>query len=173
MKPLQSLVLLVLLCVVSGCSVADEIVGNYELLICKSACSFEHPQAVIAKGVVVLSPVPLTGGVAAKLEHSPFVKPNDVRACFFGTPSKGAKSFAFLTNAMATSWALRGNSLTFELFRSADAGYEVELQRKGNVFVGNGTSWGAGVAAPHYSPDTVLARRIGPVNISACLHPAT
>jgi len=172
MRSLQSLALLGFLGI-AGQSIADEISGNYDVLVCKSACSFEQPQSVLARGIVVLSESPLPRRTVDILGLSDFVAPDEARACISGTHSKDAKTFAFLRKTTATSWVLRGGLVTFELFRSADAGYEVELGRKGNILVGKGTSWGAGVAAPHYSPDIVVARRTGPVSISACLQPAT
>jgi hypothetical protein len=171
-KFVQSLTVLALLCVAATQSIAGEGAGNYELLICKSACSFEHPQSAVAKGLIVLSEDPLPRDVVEKIRLSHFVEPNHARACFVGTQSERAKTFAFLTKAMSTSWALENGVLKFELFRSADAGYEVELERKSSILVGKGMSWGAGVAAPHFTPDIVVGRRIGPVNVSACLEPA-
>jgi hypothetical protein len=151
---------------------ASEMTGNYQLLICKSPCSFEQPQSAVAEGVLVLSDEPLSPGDIQKLGPSHFSASNEPRACFAGSRSDSAETFAFLGKRGVTSWALENGLIKLELFRSADAGYEIELERIGEVLIGKGVSWGAGVAAPQYSHDFVIGRRIGPVNISVCLEPA-
>ena len=148
---------------------ASEVAGTYELLVCKTACSFADPDAAFAKGIVVLFDKAMTPKEIERVDPSHFVWPNEVvRACFAGQNFKGADSFAFGERVGATHWSLQGKLLNFELLRSVDAGYEVDVERDGRNLVGKGTSWGAGVAAPGFSSDIVVGRRIGPPDISAC-----
>jgi hypothetical protein len=156
---------------VSGCSLLPpkpDVSGTYELIVCKEACSFDNPQAAIAHGVIVLFNKPLSHSDVQKIDPYHFSEPYEVvRACFAGHESKDAESFAFGGSAGARSWSLKGNTLTFSLLRSIDAGYSVDAEYKGDSFSGKGASWGAGVAAPGYTPDIVLGRRVSPADITA------
>ena len=172
MKALPSLLLMA-----STCCLAQpktDVSGTYELLVCKKSCSFEKPQAAIAHGTVVLFESPLSQADADRLDPFHFAEPNEViRACFVGEESNDAQSFAFGEKVGTTAWSLKGNTLTFSLMRSLDAGYSVEAERNGTKFSGKGVSWGAGVAAPGYTPDAIVGRRVGPPNIAACTKKAT
>ena len=165
---------LILLLMVPACCLAQpysSAAGTYELIVCKSTCSFENSQAAIARGVVVLFDNPLAQTDVEKLDPFHFAEPNEViRACYAGEEFKDAQTYAFGTNIGTTSWSQKGTGavLTFSLMRSIDAGYSVDVRCSDNGFSGKGTSWGAGVAAPRYGPDVVVGRRIGSADMAAC-----
>ena len=163
---------LLLFLMASACGVAKsnpDTSGTYELIVCKNACSFENPKTVIARGVVILFENSLSRTDVEKLDPFHFREPNEgIRACFAGESSKGAESLAFGRKTGVTVWSLNDKTLSFFLFRSVDAGYSVDVQYSGNAFSGKGVSWGAGVAAPGYTPDIVVGRRVGPPDIAAC-----
>jgi len=157
-----------------GAQSAASMAGSYELLVCKTACAFGDSQTPDSLGVVVLFDAPLSKKDVEDIEPFHFATPGEnVRACYSGTQSEKAETFAFGTQRGVSAWEFKDNQLTFELFRSVDAGYEATLHRDGMVLHGTGSSWGAGVAAPGYSPDVIVARRVGPSDISWCAKSTT
>jgi len=145
------------------------VTGTYELLVCKSTCSFANPESAFAKGVVVLCHDAMSSKEVERVDPFHFTLPNEkVRACFTGNILKDGESYVFGRRTGATSWALKGKKLDFSLMRSTDAGYDVEALIEGDAFSGKGVSWGAGAAAPDYEPDFVVGRRKGPPDITAC-----
>jgi hypothetical protein len=82
---------------------------------------------------------------------------------------KKADSFAALNENGFSAWAMKNDEIEFSMFRSPDAGYQVTVRLKGFDFVGAGSSWGAGAAAPHFSNDVVVGRRTGPPDATQCI----
>jgi hypothetical protein len=157
----------------SGRADTPGVTGTYELLICKSSCSFSNPQLAIARGRLVLSDSPLSTDEVKKTDRFHLSVPGErLRACFSGARPMHAETYAFIGNSGATTWTLTNNLLRVSLYRSPDAGYEAELHVDGDILSGQGRSWGAGVAAPRFGPDVIVGRRVGPPDISACA-PAT
>jgi len=148
----------------------SEVIGTYELLLCKSECSFENLAAAITRGTVVLFKDPLSQEDVEKLDRFHRARAEEVlRACFSGVRPEHAETYAFIQKTGATTWSFENNVLKFGLFRSPDAGYEAELRLRGDVLSGEGHSWGAGAGAPRFSPvDVIVGRRVGPPNLSAC-----
>ena len=148
---------------------ASDVSGTYELLICKHACSFRHPGTTFAKGIIILFDKPMSAQEIERVDPFYFSWPNEVvRACFSGENIGHLSSFAFLQQTGVTPWSAKGQSLTFELFRSPDARYEVEANREGTHFVGKGISSGGGGNEPAHSPDVVVGRRTGPPSVVTC-----
>lgn len=152
----------------------SEAIGTYELLICKSECSFQNPAMAIARGTIVIFKDALSPEDIERIDRFHHARTEEVlRACFYGVRSEHTDTYAFIQKTGATMWSFENNSLKLGLFRSPDAGYEVDLQLRGNALSGEGHSWGAGAGAPRFSPvDVIVGRRVGPPRISACL-PAT
>ena len=150
-------------------SAASDVAGTYEILICKHACSFEHPGTTFAKGVIVLFDEPMSPQEIKRVDPFFHSWPNEViRACFSGEQAGHLSSFAFIQQTGATPWSAKGQLLTFELFRSPDARYEVEARREGTHFSGKGISSGGGGNEPAHSPDIVVGRLTGPPSAAAC-----
>jgi len=152
----------------------SDVIGTYQLLICKSDCSFQNTAAALARGTIVLFRAPLREKEVEKLD--PYYRPTRVgvapRACFHGVQSKHSDTYAFNLETGVTAWSFKNGKLEFSLYQSPDAGYGVSLRLRGDVLSGKGQSWGGGVGGPEFSPDVVIGRRVGAPNISAC-SPAT
>ena len=142
--------------------------GTYEIIVCKESCSFSDMTNVFARGIVVLDDHRLPTRDGTQVEPS-FIGPNEVaRACYSMNVLRKADSFAGLSKQGISSWRMSGGVIEFSIFRSADAGYEVSAHLNGAELFGYGSSWGAGVAAPHYTNDTIVGKRVGPPDIKNC-----
>lgn len=142
-------------------------VGTYDMIICKKRCSFADTTAVIATARVVLSSQALP--IRDRDQVYPFlIQPEEARACFVTKEVRKADTFAALSPSGFSAWKVTKSEIEFSLFRSADAGYTVDAKLNTDGFVGHGTSWGAGAAKTTFSPDVVVARRIGTVDLSVC-----
>ena len=164
------------------CYAASEqgtVAGTYELLACKGACSFAKPETAFAKGMVVLFNDVMSKKEVERVDPFHSGPPDEkIRACFTGDNLKGGESFIFTQRTGVSSWSLKGKKLEFSLLFAIDAGYDVEASREGDVFSGKGVSWSAPEPPGQgYGPDSIVGRRKGPPNISACasaqLQPAT
>ncbi len=88
------------LAAVTNCAASD-VAGTYELLICKHACSFEHPGPTFAKGVIVLFDEPMSPQEIKRVDPFFHSWQNEViRACFSGKQTGHLNSFAFIS----TNW---------------------------------------------------------------------
>ena len=151
-----------------------DVAGSYEILVCKTGCAFGDSQAPAALGTVVLFDAPLSTSDVVDIDPFHFGTPDEtLRACFSGMQYENAETLAFGSKRGVSGWEYKHNQLTFQLLRSIDAGYEATLQREGELLRGTGTSWGAGEAAPGYRPDVIVARRVGPPDISWCARSTT
>jgi hypothetical protein len=149
-------------------SKARQVAGTYELLICKSTCSFSNQRNAFARAVVVLFDQP----IARKpyIARQPYAIDPSLKACYLVKRNAKAESYAGIQETGMTSWLLRGHTIQFDLYRSPDARYMVEVERTGDLLVGTGRSWGVGMGAPapEYTPDRVVGRRVRPPDVSAC-----
>jgi hypothetical protein len=153
-------------------SKADHVSGTYELLLCKranSTGSFSHPENAFATVVVVLFDAMIARKDVDRISIDPYHddRPN---ACYAFKRKVHAQSYAGISERGVSSWLLRGKTIEFDLFRSPDAGYAVEIQRSGGLLTGTGRSSGVGAGAPPrgHTLDTIVGRRVGPPVISAC-----
>jgi hypothetical protein len=145
----------------------DKVAGTYELLICKSACSFADPQNAFTRATVVLLDHTLPREERDLID--PYYHGSGVaKGCFSLKHLAKAESFAQIKTTGATPWQFKDGTLRFELYRSPDAGYFVELERRRGVLLGKGVSFGAGVANPGYSDDVVVGRRLKGADTSVC-----
>jgi hypothetical protein len=148
-------------------SAAIHVSGTYELLICKSDCSLSDPKNGFTKAIVVLQDQPLTQDQARQIDEF-YRTDGPPTGCYKLTHLEKVKSYVQIGDTSLTAWKLESGKLQFSLFRSPDAGYRVTLAIDGERVKGKGVSWGAGVAAPNYSDDVVIGRRVGPANIAVC-----
>jgi hypothetical protein len=125
---------------------------------------------VFAKAVIVLLDHAMAQKDVERMKPSAYFGDQPVRACYVVKRDFEAQSYAGIEETGVTAWLITGHTLEFELFRSPDAGYSVEVERTGDLLAGTGRSWGAGMGAPppEYGPDLVFGRRRGPPDISVC-----
>ena len=143
--------------------------GTYELIICKSACSFSKPENAFATVSVVLFDRAMTQKDMNRIDQYHHYDPG-TNACYAFKRKVQAQSYAGIEEKGVSLWHLSDHKIWFDLFHSPDAGYVVELKRTGDSLVGTGTSGGVGGGAPppEYTSDMVAGRRVGPPDISAC-----
>lgn len=174
---MKTIALLLLSIVTLGFSVqaADtsehgKVAGTYEIIICKSNCSFSDPSNVFATTVVVLFDRAMSQEDMSRLDPFYHYDPSDVRACYAVDLKAHAQSYVGINKTGVSPWELTGNKIRFDLFHSPDAGYAVDIEHTGELMTGTGRSWGAGMGAPppDFGPDVIVGRRLGPPNISAC-----
>lgn len=141
------------------------VAGTYDLLICKGPCSFAERGNVLRTAVIVLFDRPMSPKDVQRIDSPYFSSRYDkANACYVLTyPNRKVSG--------ATAWMLDRTTLSFTLMRSKekDSWYSVRVERKGDFLSGVGNFWSAGVAPPSdFVPDTVVARRRGLADISAC-----
>jgi hypothetical protein len=135
--------------------------GTYEVLFCASPCNSSNRPDALAAGVLVLDSLPI-------LSRAGFLeKPN---ACFQFSRREHFDSYAVLFPAGYTEWHLfsTGDSITFDTYRSPDAGHSVTAALTDSGFVGLGHSSGAGVAAIDVPDEFVIGYRTGPPDVNRC-----
>jgi len=149
--------------------------GTYKILICKKLCSATDKENVVVEGDLVL--------FAEKLEQKNFDRfdrnrfnhhrPGEaINGCFTLRTLVKGQTYAGIEEIGLTSWSPHEDKLTFALFHSPDAGYEVEVKHTSEGFAGTGVSWGAGASAPsddERGPDIVIARRTGDAALTRCV----
>lgn len=139
------------------------IAGTYDLLICKGECSFTEHRNVLRTGVIVLFDRAMKRNDVVRIDSAyldfRYDKPT---ACYLLNNSNRQDSGV-------TAWKLDRHTLSFTLMHSPDSWYSVRVERKGDLLSGVGNFWSAGVAPPpDFVPDTIVGRRRGPADISAC-----
>jgi hypothetical protein len=136
--------------------------GTYDVLLCSEPCIRADSANALAKGVVVLNSVPI------RFAHDLF-NPNP-NGCFRFSRSPKLQSYAVLMNAGYTGWRLSGggDSITFDTYRSPDAGHDIQAILTDTGFRGVGHSWGAGVAEIYEPDEYVIAYRTGPPHLNKC-----
>lgn len=138
------------------------IAGTYELLFCKSPCSFSATSKVLGTGVIVLFDRAMKRKDVARLDPPYDFSHEKANACY-------ALTYPIPQASGATVYSLDRETLSFTLMRSKDSWYSVRVERKGDVLSGVGNFWSAGVAPPPgFVPDTIVGRRRGPADIAAC-----
>jgi hypothetical protein len=156
--------------------------GTYAVTICPSPCDPSRPEGAVAIGHLVLEQrmysaeevrqvQALYGGRGAFLYRSAGGEPN---ACFGLSRPRPSRSYAGLYPAGLTRWRISegGDSITIRLFSSPDAHYRTTLRVRGGDLHGRGESVLRGPEGPEAPPDSIYARRIGPVDRSVCLEAA-
>lgn len=147
--------------------------GTYEIRICKTACVAGEDEGVVVKGHVVLFSAVLDKQEIARIPSASlrYVPNNAPNACFVLEKMSGRdyKGYAGIDESGFTAWSVTDDQPKLSLFRSPDAGYQVSLRPTTKGFEGEGTSWGAGVAAPpERGPDFVVLQNVGKSDIRRC-----
>ncbi len=151
---------------------APDLAGTYALRICRGVCSPQDTTLDLRRGVLVLTeqPIDLTGqpdSVQSSLEdfHDP-----PVNACYVLRALRDDPSTYALLAVGGTRWRLdsTGTRVSFDLYASVDAGYEVTAMGSATGLRGRGHSWGVGLAAVDYPHDSVVATRLDAPDPSVC-----
>ncbi|MBX9929614.1 MAG: hypothetical protein K2X99_11975 [Gemmatimonadaceae bacterium] len=153
--------------------------GTYALWVCRSGpCRDSTDQRLVTRGVLVLGgSSELLTALPESLQRalSPRYARVKANGCFDVSPQPtGSESYAGIARQAGIVWTSVDSvgAISFQLYRSPDAAHDVLLHRVGDELIGRGDSRGAGSAAVAWSPDTVIARRIGPVDLARCAHAA-
>jgi hypothetical protein len=155
--------------------------GTYNLHLCRVTCDPSLPRNEIRRGWVVLDSIPIhldqfSDSVRQALAMgATFRGPEAGNGCFrLLTTRPDVESYAGIAPGGLIHWApIRGgDSVSFALYQSPDAGHEVRIRGTALGFVGSGESWGAGAAAVDYPADVVLAEYVGPPDVARCAEAA-
>lgn len=151
----------------------SQLVGTYEVVICRGACSFASGGNAVAEGHFVLLGKGLEQAEANRLDmfFERALSRRDANGCYNlkRLSNHDYVGYANTRGPALTIWSLTNGELHLSLFRSTDAGYEVVLRGNAGALSGTGQSWGAGVAEPQdKTTDQVIARRVGAAEIRAC-----
>ena len=132
---------------------------TYDLQICRGSCDAKDGGPYLT-GTVTLLPVGMRdrSGRLLRAESGAGV----INGCYTLTRIRPQNdSYAGTQPKGYLSWTYRfsDSTLTFALYRSADAGYDVELKPASPDLAGTGRSWGPRVAKISAPRDTVIAVR--------------
>jgi len=151
----------------TAASPSQEAAGTYSVQVCRSVCTGLEAKPYLTGTVVLLErPVLRKDG---KPINGLFVE-GPVNGCF-KLPRLQARddTYAGIDAEGPLSWQIDDSgTLRFPLYRSADAGYEVELKPGPHAWSGTGHSWGAGAAEIHAPVDQVVATRTGAAAQGQC-----
>jgi len=152
--------------------------GTYTLHVCRVVCDAAHPRNEIRSGWMVLDTTAVDIAVFADsiqraLKDAYMFMRHDGTAngCFqVRTTRPEVESYAGITPGSLLHWqrAAGGDSVSFALYRSPDAGYEVSVHPTPTGFLGQGQSWGAGAAEVDYPEDIVVGDYVGPPQLERC-----
>ena len=152
--------------------------GTYTLHLCRVTCDPSVPRNEIRRGWVVLDSAP----IQLELFPDSIRKALEMGAIFIRRDGPGNGCFRLLQTRpdvetyagiepgglLHWSTVKAGDSVTFALYRSPDAGHEVTIRGTQSGFSGTGESWGAGAAAVDYPPDIVVGEYVGPPEPARC-----
>lgn len=144
--------------------------GTYAIRFCRGSC----PAATYRTGTLVLLDRPLRD--AQGHARSKWLEPGQINGCLALDPVQGAPGrwvfYPGLAPRRFIAWsAVDGRSASFELDRTVDAGYQVELRLTPSGLGGAGMFWSASGppgAPPSLQRDAVQARRLGEADPARC-----
>jgi len=132
--------------------------GSYRVSICRGTCA----DSLRVSGYLVLATPPAN-----------FEGAGSGPGCFSLQRLRGVNGFAWLAPSGQLYWRTAPDDpLRFELYRSPDAGYGVELHAANGRLRGTGRFWEFGYPE-EFPTDSVIAERIGPPDERLCALPAS
>ena len=150
--------------------------GTYDLLVCKGPCSFGSSTNVVVKGALVLAAAPFTHKLLNQRSVVPFKRAYDTggdpNGCFVLDTVEERRSFAGLLDFGLTQWVTESGRVQFQLLAAPDAGYIATLTMTSDGLRGEGRSSGGGTPDRIPGPDILVAKRVGPGNVDACVRAA-
>src|SRR6187399_2153806 len=115
--------------------------GTYDILICKSACSFDSAENILVRGTLVLEAAPF------QPPDSPFRNLNDMRyyngfltvgdvanSCFVLETIEPNRTYAGSLPAGFTNWSVEADAVRFKLYASPDASFTAKVSFDGENF---------------------------------------
>ena len=157
--------------------------GSYRVVVCRMECDPERAADPVASGVVVLTgDIPDAGAAPTLLRRRAYERSwryfedesgRGINGCFAiaNSGSMDATFVGIITNGY-TRWALdpAAGRLTFPLYYSPDASYDVTLVRVGRHWVGRGASQSAiaEFTGDSHPQEFVVMHRIGPPEVERC-----
>lgn len=153
-----------------------DFVGTYEVWVCRGRpCRGDNDTAALSQLMVDLEPAPIrvdTFGLS-----TPFRRPGSSfdagvgNGCFKVVRTFSKETYAGLGDVGLFGWTTdsSGEVVTFSPAKSPDAGYVIQAELRDGLLTGRGHSWGAGVAAVDWPPDSIIGIRTGPPNAGKCL----
>ena len=144
--------------------------GSYAVRICHGAC----PAATYRSATLVLLDRPLRD--AQGHVHGKWLEQGNINGCLLLDPVQGRPGgwvfYPGLAPRRFIVWTVAvSHSLRFELDRTVDAGYRVELRPSRSGLSGVGSVWTASegpVMQPLSPDDEIRARRIGDADPARC-----
>ncbi|MEW5833527.1 MAG: hypothetical protein AB1832_00565 [Pseudomonadota bacterium] len=144
--------------------------GTYAVRICRGAC----PASTYRTATLVLLGRPLRD--AQGHVHGKWLEQGDINGCLMLDPVQGTPGGWVFYPGLAIRrfivWTVsNAHSMRFEIDRTVDAGYLVELRPTPSGLAGTGSVWRASVVPgmPPLPPDDeVQARRIGNADPARC-----
>jgi hypothetical protein len=154
----------------------DDVPGTYNLLVCKGPCSFGAPTNVVVKGVLVLTAGAFKPKTLNQHADVPFERAygigGDPNGCFVLEVVKDNQTYAGLIEFGMTLWRPHSAQVQFELYTSPDAGHFSIVTMTTDGFQGTGGSSGGGATAAEFPPDNLVAKRVGPGDVTSCVRAA-
>ena len=152
--------------------------GTYTLHLCRVICDAAHPRNEIRSGWIVLDTAAVDLALfpdsiqQALKDGYLFMRHEGTgNGCFrLRTTRLEVESYAGITPGGLLHWErpAGGDSVSFALYRSPDAGYEVAVRPTPTGFRGQGHSWGVGAAEVDYPEDIVVGAYVGPPQLERC-----
>ena len=144
------------ICAWPACAVGQGVPGTYDLKICRGPCDVKGNEYLT--GTVTLLPVAMRDrkGQPVKV-GSEFV--NGCYALSRGRPQTDSHAGLQPKGYLAWNYRFSDSGLTFALYKTEDASYDVELKPAANGFAGIGVSRGARMPKVGAPRDTVIAVR--------------
>lgn len=154
----------------------EDVAGTYELVVCRSACepADVEGQAERIRLSLYAEPLfttgPLAGRRPERYEMFPHLwdTPERANACFsMAYDPEG--TFIGIDPRAITAWSAdTAGTLAFSLYRSPDAGSEVNVRRTADGLVGEVRDWSVMGARASSRSLYVAARRVGPPDPRVC-----
>lgn len=165
--------ILLMIAMIPPVAARGQVAGTYAVAVCKGApCVPDDTVHAVAWGQIVLFNEPI----------NLVALPDSARRLLAGihlhAPTNGCtimRSAPHVQTYLAVTSGTRWESIAGApdqitlLSRSPDATYDALLRVTVNGMSGTGSSWGAGAAKVDWPTDTIVARRIGPPDLNACI----
>ncbi|MCP1373660.1 hypothetical protein [Dyella lutea] len=141
--------------------------GTYAVRICRGDC----PASTYRAATLVLFDRPLRD--AQGRMHGKWLEQGNINGCLILDPVQGTPGGWVFYPGQATRrfivWTVPdGHSIRFELDRTVDAGYQVELRHTPSGLAGTGMIWSASDPPGTPQRDEVRARRLGEADPARC-----
>jgi hypothetical protein len=168
---------MVLCCgITTGADAQDEatIAGTYRIAVCtRPTCALDDTATAATWGVLILFNSPISAMAipeSARPLLTMYVIDRSANGCYaMRKPDADAQTYAGSSGVGVTSWSVRPDGkLTFMLYQSPDAGHSVQAVTQGDSLRGIGRTWRHFESSVTFPPDTVLAVKVGPPDITPC-----